>query len=493
MKAFMDRDFLLQSSTAQRLYHEAAAGCPIIDYHCHLSAQEIYEDRRFENITQVWLGGDHYKWRLMRSFGVDERRITGDSSDREKFQAWAETLALAIGNPLYHWSHLELRNYFGFEGTLNGETAEAVWQLCNVKLARPEFSARSLIQRSNVEVICTTDDPADSLEWHEKLARVCHSEQSEESHAESGTDSSAQAPQNDNAEGFSVKVRPSFRPDKAICLEKADYAAYLETLGAAAGCKIDSFASLCKALAQRADFFDRLGCRVSDHGLAAVPYAEADADTVEAIFQKRLAGEALSVLELAQFKTALLVFLGRIYAEKGWVMQLHFGVIRDNSKRVFRALGPDAGIDSIGDAASIQDLACFLNALDETDQLPRTILYSLNPNDNAALGTVMGCFQQGGIPGKLQLGSAWWFNDHRPGMEAQLTALASLGHLATFVGMLTDSRSFLSYARHEYFRRILCNLLGTWVENGEYPADMAALTTIVRGICHDNAARYFAF
>ncbi len=462
MKPFMDKDFLLHTETAKRLYHDVAAKCPIIDYHCHLSPKEIAEDKRFSSITELWLGGDHYKWRLMRSFGVAERFITGDASDREKFRKWAETLSLAIGNPLYHWSHLELRNYFGYDGVLNGETADAVFDLCNEKLRDPAFSARNLILRSDVAALCTTDDPADSLEWHKQIA-----------------DS-----------GFAVKVLPSFRPDRALGIEKADWASYLHTLGIAAGTEIHFFADLCSALETRAAFFDTLGCRVSDHGLAAVPYVPASSETVEAIFAKRLRGEDLDANELAQFKTALLLFLGRTYAKRGWVMQLHFGVIRDNAKRVYRSFGPDAGVDSIGDAVSISDLAAFLNALDETDELPKTILYSLNPNDNAALATVMGCFQRD-VPGKLQLGSAWWFNDHKKGMQSQLADLAAEGHLATFVGMLTDSRSFLSYARHEYFRRILCDLIGTWVEDGEYPNDETALNRIVRDISFDNARRYF--
>ena len=462
MKPFMDKDFLLHTETAKRLYHDVAAKCPIIDYHCHLSPKEIAEDKRFSSITELWLGGDHYKWRLMRSFGVAERFITGDATDHEKFRAWAETLSLAIGNPLYHWSHLELKNYFGYDGILNGETADAVFDLCNEKLRDPAFSARNLILRSDLAALCTTDDPADSLEWHRQIA-----------------DS-----------GFTVKVLPSFRPDKALGIEKADWASYLHTLETAAGTKIRSFADLCSALTARAAFFDTLGCRVSDHGLAAVPYAPASLETVEAIFQKRRAGEALTAQETAKYQTTLLLFLGRTYAKRGWVMQLHFGVIRDNAKRVYRTLGPDAGVDSIGDAVSISDLAAFLNALDETDELPKTILYSLNPNDNAALATVMGCFQRD-VPGKLQLGSAWWFNDHKKGMQTQLIDLAAEGHLATFVGMLTDSRSFLSYARHEYFRRILCDLLGTWVEDGEFPNDEKTLDRIVRDISFDNARRYF--
>ena len=458
MKQFMDRDFLLTNDAAKHLYHELAASLPIIDYHCHLDPREIYEDRHFDNVTQLWLGGDHYKWRLMRSFGVDERSITGEATDREKFQAWAEALSLAAGNPLYHWSHLELKNYFGFDGHLTPENAEQVWQLCNKKLSQPDFSARNLILRSKVEAICTTDDPADSLEWHQKLRQT----------------------------DFPVKVLPSFRPDKALGIEKQDYLAYLARLGSPA-----SFAALTEALRARLDQLTELGCRVTDHGMDHVPYAPAEPAEIERIYQKRLGGRMPTALEAEQFKTALLLALGRAYHAKGLVMQLHFGVIRDLSKRVFRQLGPDAGIDAIGDQAPITKLAAFLNALDETGELPKTILYSLNPNDNAAIETVMGAFQTGEARGKLQHGSAWWFNDHKNGMRAQLESLAAEGHLATFVGMLTDSRSFLSYARHEYFRRIVCNLIGAWVENGEYPNDETLLKQLVQGICHDNAAAYF--
>ena len=457
MKPFMNSDFLLSTETARHLYHDFAASMPIIDYHCHLDPKEIFEDRRFENITQVWLGGDHYKWRLMRSAGVDERYITGDATDREKFQKWAETLSLAIGNPLYHWSHLELRNYFGYDGVLNGETAETVWNLCSEKLQT--MSARRLIEDSNVKALCTTDDPADSLKWHKRIAEDA---------------------------SFSVKVLPSFRPDKAVGIEKADYLEYLKRLG-----EIHSYAELISVLKERLAFFVSLGCRVSDHGLESVPYAPASEAEVEAIFRKRLGGELPTAQEARRFKTALLLALGREYHRLGVVMQLHFGVIRDNSRRVFRALGPDAGVDSIGDAPSIKELAAFLNALDETDELPKTILYSLNPNDNAALVSVMGAFQTGEAVSKVQHGSAWWFNDHKRGMIDQLTNLAAGGYLAGFVGMLTDSRSFLSYARHEYFRRILCGLIGTWVENGEYPNDDHALRAIVEGICCTNAERYF--
>ena len=458
MKAFMDDDFLLATKTARHLYHDVAAGLPIIDYHCHLSPQEIYEDRRFDNITQVWLGGDHYKWRILRAVGVEEKFITGDAPDREKFQKWAETLALAIGNPLYQWSHLELKRFFGYNGVLNGDTAEEVWNLCNAKLREDSFTARNLIRSSRVEALCTTDDPEDSLEWHRKLA---------------GSD-------------FEVKVRPAFRPDRFLSIEKPDWA---DQMKSAADGKLLDYQTLREWLGQRIEYFHGMGCRVSDHGLDAVPFSPAPDEEIGRIFAGRISGEELTAEEVARFKTALLLFLGREYHAHGWVMQLHFGVIRDNAKRIFRALGPDAGIDSIGDRFSVRKLAAFLNALDETEELPKTILYSLDPNDNTAIESVMACFQGDGF-GKLQHGSAWWFNDHKNGIRDQLTSLANEGVLSTFVGMLTDSRSFLSYARHEYFRRVLCDLIGGWVENGEYPNDEKALRTIVEGICCGNARQY---
>ena len=456
----MKNDFMLSTKTAQVLYHTIAADLPMIDYHCHLSAKEIYEDRRFQNITKLWLEGDHYKWRLMRSFGVEEKYITGEANDKEKFLKWVEALETAIGNPLYHWSHLELQNYFGFDSIICRENSESIWNLCSKKLAREDFSARNLILRSGVEVICTTDDPADTLAWHKALRES----------------------------DFAVKVLPRFRPDKALGIEKADFTAYLEKLG-----HITSFASLKEVLKARLDYFVSLGCKVSDHGLAAVPFAPADEAEIEAIFQKRLKGILPTAPEEQKFKTALLLFLGREYAARDMVMQLHFGVMRDINTRVYAALGADAGIDAIGDAVSMKDLAAFLNALEKTGELPKTILYSLNGNDNAALMSVIGAFQGGGVKGKVQLGSAWWFQDHESGMRAQLKALAAQGHLATFVGMLTDSRSFLSYARHEYFRRILCDVIGTWVEEGKYPDDERLLNTIIRGICYENAKKYFGF
>ncbi len=466
MKAFMDKDFLLTTETAKKLYHEYAAVMPVLDYHCHINPQEIYEDRKFENITQVWLGGDHYKWRQMRSNGIDEKYITGDATDREKFQKWAETLELAIGNPLYHWSHLELKKYFGYEGILNGDTAEEVWNLCNAKLAEDGMTVRNIIKQSNVTLICTTDDPVDSLEWHQKIK---------------------------DDESFDVQVLPAWRPDKAMNLEKVDYLDYLNKLSAVSGVKIDSFKALIQTLEVRMDFFAGMGCSVSDHGLEYVMYAPATAEEIEAIFAKRVSGETVTRTEEVQFKTAFMVAMGKAYNKRNWVMQLHYGAKRDNNQNIFAKLGPDTGVDCINTYAPSSELADFLNALVVTDELPKTIIYSLNPVDNAAIGTIIGCFQGTTAIGKIQQGSAWWFNDHKTGMTEQMISLANLGLLGNFIGMLTDSRSFLSYTRHEYFRRILCELIGGWVENGEYPADYKALEKIVKGISYNNAVRYFEF
>lgn len=466
MKKFMDEEFLLSTPTARKLYHEYAEAMPIIDYHCHINPQEIYEDRQFENITQVWLGGDHYKWRQMRSNGVEERDITGDAPDREKFQKWAETLELAIGNPLYHWSHLELKRYFGYEGYLNGDTAKEVWKLCNEKLTGGTMSARSLIKMSNVTVICTTDDPADTLEWHKKIAED---------------------------ESFDVQVLPAWRPERAMNMKKTDYPDYLKRLSQVSGVKITSFAALIQALRVRMGYFAQAGCRISDHSLDYVMYAPASGEEIEEIFARRLSGVMATKEETKKFETAFLVAMGREYHKKNWVMQLHYGVKRDNNGKLYAQLGPDAGIDCINNFAPSSEMADFLNELAKTDELPRTILYSLNPNDNAAIGTIIGCFQDSSAAGKLQQGSGWWFNDNKTGMIEQMTSLANLGLLGNFIGMLTDSRSFLSYTRHEYFRRILCDLIGGWVENGEYPEDYKALEKIVKGISYNNAVRYFGF
>lgn len=465
MKKFMDEDFLLTTETAKNLYHNYAEKLPIIDYHCHLSPQEIYEDVRYENITQVWLGADHYKWRQMRSNGVEEKYITGDASDREKFQKWAETLEKAIGNPLYHWSHLELKKYFGYEGHLCGDTAQEVWDLTSEKLKQENMSARGLILQSNVDTICTTDDPIDSLEWHRKIKE----------------------------DGFEVKVLPAWRPDKAMNIEKADFAQYITKLAQVSGVEIKDFDSLIEALKNRMDFFAENGCTVSDHGLEYVMYESYEPAEVNEIVKTRLSDGVLTKTEARKYKTAFMTALGREYAKKNWVMQLHYGVQRDLNKKVFNALGPDAGIDAINTYSSSIEMGQYLNALAIDDSLPKTIIYSLNPADNAAIGTVIGCFQDSSAVGKIQHGAAWWFNDHKTGMMEQMTSLANLGLLGNFVGMLTDSRSFLSYTRHEYFRRIMCELIGGWVENGEYPDDEKALKQIVEGISYYNCKNYFCF
>lgn len=465
MKTFLDDDFLLTTPTARRLY-QVARSMPILDYHCHLDPKEIAQDRRFENITQVWLGGDHYKWRLMRANGVDEAYITGDAPDREKFQKWAETLELAIGNPLYHWSHLELRRYFGYEGVLNGDTAQEVWELCNQKLQEPAMSARSLIANSGVTLVCTTDDPADSLEWHQQLAQ----------------DSS-----------FPVKVLPAWRPDAAMGLERPEYLDYLQRLGQAAGVEIRTYGDLKKALLSRMAFFDKMGCRASDHALTVAVCQPASEEELERVFQKRLEGEPLTQEELAAFQTGFLRFVAGEYKRLGWVMQLHYGCRRNNNTRMFHKLGRDTGYDAVLQGTPSLEVAAFLDLLASQDALPRMVLYSLNPNDDEGLNSVIGCFQDGTPLGRIQQGSAWWFNDHKAGMVKQLTAFANGGLLGNFIGMLTDSRSFLSYPRHEYFRRILCELLGAWVENGEYPADWKALEKMVRGVCYNNAVEFFGF
>lgn len=465
MKQFLDKDFLLSTEMAKTLYHDYAENMPILDYHCHINPQEICEDRKFENITQVWLGGDHYKWRQMRSNGVDEKYITGNGTDREKFQAWAETMPKLIGNPLYHWSHLELRRYFGYEGYLNGDTAEEVWNLCNAKLQEDSMTVRNLIKQSNVTLICTTDDPVDSLEWHKKLA-------------EDTT--------------FDVQVLPAWRPDKAMNVEKPTFAAYMAQLSKVSGIEVKDFASLKEALKNRMDFFTSMKCCVSDHALEYVMYAPATEDEVNAIIAKSLKGEAVSKEEELKYKTEFMLFVAKEYAKRNWVMQLHYGCKRDNNAYMFEKLGADTGYDCINNYAPSAQMADFLNALSATGEVPKTILYSLNPNDNAAIGTILGCFQ-GAPAGRIQQGSAWWFNDHKTGMKDQMISLANLGCLGNFVGMLTDSRSFLSYTRHEYFRRILCDLIGGWVDNGEYPADMKALEEIVKGISYNNVIKYFEF
>lgn len=466
IKSFLDDDFLLSTDTARKLFHDYANKMPIIDYHCHINPREIAEDRRFENITQLWLGGDHYKWRLMRANGVDEAYITGDAPDKDKFIKWAGTLAKCIGNPLYHWSHLELQRYFGYYGQLNRETAGQVWELCNAKLADPCMSARNIIKSSNVTHLCTTDDPVDSLKWHEIIK---------------------------NDTSFDVTVLPTWRPDKAMNLEKEDYLQYISKLSEVSAVTINSFDTLLEALNKRMQHFKNMGCKLSDHGLDYIFYAPASEDTVREIFIKRLNGISLTRQELLQFKTAFLLAMGKAYNELGWVMQLHYSCKRNNNTKAFTRLGPDTGFDCIDNSSTAEQLANLLDALNSNDSLPKTIVYSLNPYDNAYIDSVIGCFQDSTAICKIQHGSAWWFNDHKTGMIDHMTTLANMGLLAGFVGMLTDSRSFISYTRHEYFRRILCDMLGKWVENGEYPADYTALGELVENISYNNALRYFNF
>lgn len=465
MKSFMDKDFLLESGTAEILYNEFAKDMPIFDYHCHLSPKEIAENKRYRNITEVWLGGDHYKWRAMRACGVAEKYITGDAPDKEKFMKWAETMPKCIGNPLYHWTHQELKTFFGVEKLLSPATAEEIWDTCNALLQQDDFTARSFITRSNVKVLCTTDDPADTLEYHLALAKD---------------------------ETFAVKVLPAFRPDKSFNIEKDGFADYVKKLGTVVGKEIGSAGELIAALGQRLEFFHSVGCRVSDHALDPIVFEVGTEQEVDAAFRKALQGEPLSEREVKVFKTYVMIFLGRQYARLGWVMQLHMGTIRNNSSRMLRLIGPDTGYDSMADYAIGVALAKFLDALDATDELPKTILYSNNPRDNEMLVSIAGCFQGGGVPGKIQHGSGWWFNDQKDGMIRQMTALANVGLLSPFVGMLTDSRSFLSYTRHDYFRRLLCNLLAQWVEAGEVPNDILLLGAMVQDICFNNAKNYFA-
>ena len=475
MKEFMDKDFILQTETAKHLYHDYACKMPLADYHCHLNPKEIYEDRRFDNIVEVWLGGrnpdgsyagDHYKWRMMRSNGIEEDYITGDKPPYERFLKLAEALEMAIGNPMYHWCHLELQQFFGVYEPLTLESAPRIWEHCN-KLLRedPDMTARGLIRKANVAFIGTTDDPIDSLEWHDKIAADPTME---------------------------TVVGPSYRPDKAVNIHKDGFLAYMDQLAAAVGKeKLATMEDVLDALVNRIEYFHSKGCRASDHGLDYVPFQNYTVAQADAVYQKALRGEALTTEEVEGYQTVILLTLGKAYHRLGIVMQLHYSCLRNNNARIFKSMGADAGIDAIAQNTCGGNIAQLLSALDLDGQCPRTILYSLNPADNAQLGTLIGCFQDSSIPGKIQHGSAWWFNDTKSGMEEQMKSLANLGLLGNFIGMLTDSRSFLSYARHDYFRRILCNLIGTWVENGEYPNIDASLKKIVEGISFNNAARYF--
>ncbi len=463
MKTFITDDFLLYNETARELFHNTAKHLPIIDYHNHLNQHEILQDKNYSNLAQVWLGGDHYKWRGMRANGIAEDYITGNKSDYEKFLAWSKTVPNTLGNPLYHWTHLELLRYFDIDVLLNEDSAPAIWEEANANLQAPELSTRSLLRNKNVEFVGTTDDPTDDLEAHKALAK----------------------------EDFSVTVSPSFRPDKGLTIENDDFLPWVEKLEKAANMSIDNYGAFLDALANRVDYFDEQGCRSSDHGINVIFYEKATRDDVASIFAKRLKGETLSAKEVEQFKTYTLVVLGELYADKGWVMQLHINPLRNNSTRMFKHVGPDSGFDSIGDNLLADKLSNLLDAMDIQNKLPKTVLYSLNSRDNNILAAMAGNFQTDEVPGKVQFGTAWWFNDTIDGMEDQMKTLANMGLISNFIGMLTDSRSFLSFPRHEYFRRILCNLLGTWVEEGKAPKDMVLLETYVRNICYENAKRFF--
>jgi len=466
MKPFMDEDFLLQTETAQRLYHEYAAAMPIFDYHCHISPQEIAEDRRFNNLAEIWLHGDHYKWRAMRTNGVDEKYCTGNASDWEKFQKWAETAPYTMRNPLFHWTHLELRNPFAINTSLNPASARQIWDTCNALLHTKDFSCRGIIRKANVKVICTTDDPVDSLEYHRSI----------------------------KASGFEVKVIPAWRPDKAMAIEDPKvFNAYVGQLEAASNISIASFDQFLAAIEKRHLFFHENGCRLSDHGLEtiyATPYTTTE---IIVIFDHIRAGQLPSADELLKFKSAMLYEFAVMDHSRNWTQQYHLGAMRNNNSRMFELVGADKGFDSIGDYPIATALSKFMNRLEYEKKLTRTILYNLNPGDNEMMATMIGNFQDGTEPGKIQWGSGWWFLDQKQGMTNQLNTLSSLGLLSRFVGMLTDSRSFLSYSRHEYFRRILCNLLGNDVENGELPADLEFLGQMVEDISYNNSERYFRF
>ncbi|SMO80149.1 glucuronate isomerase [Fodinibius sediminis] len=466
MGSFLSEHFLLETDTAKTLYHEYAAPQPIIDYHCHLPPAEIAADKNFENLTSIWLDGDHYKWRAMRTLGIDEDYITGEAPDREKFLKWAQTVPYTVRNPLYHWTHMELKNYFGVTKLLSPDTAEEIYDYCTGELQKSSFSTQSLIQRNNVETVCTTDDPVDSLEFHKYIKES----------------------------SFGTKVLPAFRPDNAYAFEKVDdYNSYIDDLARVSGIEINSLDTLLAALQNRVDYFHKQGGRLADHGVEKIYYAEATPADLEEAFAQVRKGNALTDHQKKSLTYRIMLELGKMYEQKGWVQQYHLGALRNTNERMRRKLGPDTGFDSIGDFSQSQTLAHFLNELDSTDQLAQTILYNLNPSDNEVIATMIGNFNDGSVKGKMQFGSAWWFLDQKDGMEEQMNTLSNMGLLSCFVGMLTDSRSFLSYPRHEYFRRILCNLLGNDVEKGLLPHDLPWLGKIVSDICYNNAKEYFNF
>jgi len=470
LKNFLGGDFLLGTGSASELYNAHAAKMPVIDYHCHIDPRDIAEDKRYASITELWLGGDHYKWRAMRCNGIAEREITGalQSDPFLVFRRWAETLCRAVGNPLYHWSYLELRRYFGIDDILTPQNARDIYERCNARLRDADMSVQGIIRRSNVKVICTTDDPASDLRWHRVIA--------------------------EGAKDFDTAVLPAFRPDKALNIDQPGFSQYMELLSEAAGMEIKSFADLKTALRARVDYFHAFGGRASDHAIDCPLYAEADEAELEAIFKRGVTGERMDKTDADKHRTALLLFLAGLYRERGWVMQIHFGCIRNNSAESFALLGPDTGFDCVGNSRGARELVSLLDAMERRDGLPKMVLYSLNPCDNEIIMSIAVSFERdAGVPARIQLGSAWWFNDHKIGMEKQLTDFANLGVLGNFIGMLTDSRSFLSYTRHEYFRRILCNLIGGWMENGELPADMDSIGALVEDICYNNAVSFFGF
>lgn len=464
MQEFMGKDFLLETETAKKLYHDYAAEMPILDFHCHLSPQQIYENKPLQDIGEAWLAGDHYKWRIMRAAGVDEAYITGDKPYKEKFKAYAFALQNAIGNPLYHWSHLELQRFFGITEPLTPENADEIFDKASKQLADEKNYPRGLITQSNVYGVFTTDDPADTLEWHEKLAAD---------------------------ESFKPLVYPAFRPDKYLAIDAADFPAQIKRLGASEGVEIGGFGQLKEVLTKRIDHFAKHNCRASDHGIKNIYYREASDEEVDAILAKALRNEPISPDELAAYQTAMLIFLGKEYHKRDWVMEIHIQVLRNNNKRQFASLGADTGFDSVSDEMIGASLNSLLNALDVTGDLPKVVLFTMNDGDMQVMASAMGNFQEGPTFGKLQLGTAWWMLDNIDGMEKQICTLANHGVLGTFIGMLTDSRSLLSYPRHEYFRRILCNIIGGWVERGMYPNDLEFLGTMVQNICLNNALRYF--
>ena len=467
MKKFLGEDFLLSNKVAEELYHDHAAQMPVIDYHCHLSPKDIAEDRLFNTITEAWLEGDHYKWRAMRTNGVDERFVTGsDTSDQEKFQKWAETVPYTVRNPLYHWTHLELKRYFGITQILDGSTGEAIYKASSELLRKPEYSCQGLLKKMNVKVVCTTDDPVDDLAFHQQFM---------------------------GAGATDVKMFPAFRPDKLYAIDTPGYGDYLKKLESVVGFAISSLDTLLEAAKNRIDYFHANGSRLSDHGLEQLYDVDFSVGEADSVFKAYLRGQTPTEHEVQVVKMTLLYELSKMYHSKGWTQQYHLGAIRNNNARMMRILGPDTGFDSIGDFSQVRALSKFLNKLDATDQLTKTILYNLNPADNEAMATMIGNYNDGSIAGKMQFGSAWWFLDQKDGMEKQINALSNMGLLSRFVGMLTDSRSFLSFPRHEYFRRILCNLLGTDVANGELPHDMKLLGSMVEAICYRNASSYFGF